>query len=274
MPFKSFAILTIGLLIAFLQVSCGNFNKLQKTGTPQEKLSKAIEYYNGGDYYKAGVLLEDVAPILKGKDEAEDALYYLANNYFKQKQFMMSAFYFKDFYLTYPRSKRVEETMYMHVYSLYQNSPEFNLDQTSTFECLKALTVFLTRYPNTVYLEECNKMADELNNKLTHKAFQHSMMYHKVGNYKSAVVAIGNFIKEHPNSKYAEEAYYTRFTAQYHLAKNSVQGKTQINRFHHAIEHYQIFADKFPESKFKGSAEVDYDDIVKQLNEIKSVKSK
>ena len=270
MPFKSFRTFVICLLIVFLHVSCGDFNHLQKTGTPQEKLSKAIEYYNSGDNYKAGVLLEDVSPILKGKDEAEDALYYLANNYYKQEQYMMSAFYFKDFYLTYPRSKRVEETMYMHVYSLYHNSPEYNLDQTSTYECLKALTTFLTRYPHTTYLEKCTEIAEELNNKLTHKAFQHSMMYHKVGNYKSAVVALSNFIKEYPNSTYAEEAYFTLFTSQYHLAKNSVEGSIQIERYHKAVEFYQVFADKFPDSKYKKDADVDYDDIIKRLNEIKS----
>ncbi|MGN6645702.1 MAG: outer membrane protein assembly factor BamD, partial [Cytophaga sp.] len=170
----------ICLPIVFLLFSCSDFNRLQKTGTPAEKLSSAIKYYNEEDYYKAGVLLEDVSPLLKGQDGAEDAAYYLANNYYKQKQYMMSAFYFKDFYLTYPRSTRVEESMYMHVYSLYMNSPEYNLDQTSTYECLKALSNFVTRYPRSIYMDQCNEIASVLNAKLIHKAFEHSMMYHKV----------------------------------------------------------------------------------------------
>ncbi len=269
MPFKSVLRFSVCALIVFLQMSCGKFNHLQKTGTPQEKLTAAIEYYNNGDNYKAGVLLEDITPILKGKGEAETALYYLANNYYKQKQYIMSAYYFKDFYMTYPRSKYVEETMYMNVYSLYLNSAEYNLDQTSTYDCLKAMSTFLTRYPKTIYLEQCNSIVDELNTKLMHKAFEHSMMYHKVGNYKSAVVAIGNFINEYPNSIYAEKAYFTRFTSQYHLAKNSVEGKIQEDRYILAIEFYQIFMDKYPNTIHKNAASDMYDDIIKRLEKIK-----
>lgn len=270
MPIKCLRIYFIGLLIIFLHASCGDFNHLQKTGTPQEKLSKAIEYYNSADYYKAGVLLEDVNPLLKGQDGAEDAAYYLANNFYKQKQYMMSAFYFKDFYLTYPRSSRVEECMYMHVYSLYQNSPEYNLDQTSTYECLKALSSFVTRYPRTIYMDQCNQIANDLNLKLTHKAFAHSMMYHKVGNYKSAVVALRNFIKDYPNSEYIEDAYFTLYTSQYHLAKKSVQGKVQIDRYYVALQYYQEFLDKYPNTKHKKTSNVFYDDIVKELEKYKS----
>lgn len=270
MPFKRVLLFIVSVCIVFVQVSCGKFNHLQKTGTPQEKLTAAIDYYNNGDNYKAGVLLEDITPILKGKGEAETALYYLANNYYKQKQYIMSAYYFKDFYLTYPRSKYVEETMYMNVYSLYLNSPEYNLDQTSTYDCLKAMTTFLTRYPQTIYLEQCNKIVDELNSKLMHKAFEHSMMYHRVGNYKSAVVAIGNFIKEYPTSTYSEKAYFTRFTSQYHLAKNSVQGSIQEERYLLALEFYQVFMDKFPDTIHKAAAIDMYDDIIRRLEEIKS----
>ncbi|HSY60709.1 MAG TPA: outer membrane protein assembly factor BamD [Cytophaga sp.] len=272
MPLKRLFAYSVCILIVALHSSCSDFNRLQKTGTPEEKLARAIEYYNEGETYKAGVLLEDISPILKGKAEAEQALYYLANNYFKQKQYIMSAFYFKDFYLTYPRSKFVEETMYMHVYSLYLSSADYNLDQQSTYECLKALSVFSTRYPNTTYLKECETIYTELNAKLMHKAYEHSMMYHKVGNYKSAVVAISNFIKDYPNSPYIEESYYTRFEAQYHLAKNSVQGKVQIDRYYQAIEYYQLYVDKFPDSKHKKVSNEYYDKIVKTLEELKSTK--
>jgi outer membrane protein assembly factor BamD len=271
MPLKRLFTYSLSLLILTLHVSCSDFSRLQKTGSPEEKLSKAIEYYDTDDNYKAGVLLEDVTPLLRGKADAEKAAYYLANNYFKQDQFMLSAFYFKDFYLTYPRSKHVEETMYMHIYSLYKNSAEYNLDQTSTYECLKAMSGFVTRYPNSVYMDQCNVIASELNHKLMHKAFLHSMMYHKVGNYKSAVVAINTFIKEYPSSIYLEDSYFTRFEAQYHLAYNSVHGTIQLERYFQALEYYQLFVEKYADSKHKSKANDYYDKIIKSIEEIKSI---
>jgi outer membrane protein assembly factor BamD len=258
MPLKRLFAYFVCILIATLHISCSDFSRLQKTGSPEEKLARAIEYYNEDETYKAGVLLEDVSPILKGKAEAEQALYYLANNYFKQKQYIMSAFYFKDFYLTYPRSRFVEETMYMHVQSLYLSSADYNLDQQSTYECLKALSVFSTRYPNTTYLKECETIYTELNAKL-------------MNNYKSAVVAISNFIKDYPNSPYLDKSYYTRFESQYHLAKNSVQEKQQ-ERYYQAIEYYQLYVDKFPDSKHKKVSNEYYDKSVKALEELKESK--
>jgi outer membrane protein assembly factor BamD len=103
-----------------------------------------------------------------------------------------------------------------------------------------------------------------------HKAYEHSMIYHKVGNYKSAVVAISNFINDYPNSPYLDKSYYTRFEAQYHLAKNSVHGKIQLERYYQAIEYYQLYVDKFPDSKHKKISNEYYDKTVKALEELNS----
>jgi len=272
MPFKFSLYHLLIIVLAGILFSCSDFARIQKSGTTEEKMTKAIEYYNKGDYYKAGVLLDDIAPLMKGKAEAEDAGYYLAYNYYKQDQFVMSAYYFKDFYLTYPRSKRVEEAMYMHINSLYMDSPEYNLDQTSTFECLRAMSNFLTRYPKTQYLDQCNKITQELNDKLTKKAYYNAVAYEKVGNFKSAVVAISNFLKDYPVSEYSEEAYYLRFLSQYKLAKNSIEGKVQINRYYEAIEYYQVYVDKFPGTKHKKASEEMYDSIIESLESIKAIK--
>lgn len=270
MPFNRLLVYFFCLTFATAFFACSGFSRLQKNGTPEEKLSKAIEYYHDDETYKAGVLLEDVSPLLRGKAEAETALYYLANNYFKQKQYIMSAFYFKDFYLTYPRSKDVEETMYMHVYSLYKSSADYNLDQQSTYECLKALSVFTTRYPSSTFIPDCEAIYNELTNKLMQKEYEHSMMYHKVGNYKSAVVAINNFIKDYPSSPYLSESYFTRFESQYNLAKNSVEGQIQIDRYYQAIEYYQLYIDKFPGTEHKKVSNEYYDTSVKVLEKLKS----
>jgi len=269
MPLVKKELIIILIIVAFFQVSCGDFARIQKTYTPEEKMAKAIEYYNKGENFKAGALLEEILPILKGKAEAEDALYYLANNYFKQEQYMMSAYYFKDFYLTYPRSKRVEESMFMYVKSLYLDSPIYNLDQTNTHDCMKAMSNFMTRYPRSQYAEECNTMSDALSKKLMQKSFEHSTIYHRVGNYKSAVVALGNFIKDYPSTIYTEEACYLRFYSQYKLAKNSIEGKIQEERYKLAIDHFHIFVDKYPESKFRKNAETIQSKILKELEEIK-----
>jgi outer membrane protein assembly factor BamD len=257
------------LVTLLIMTACNKFGRLQKHGTPDEKLKAAIEYYNKKDYYKAGVLLDDVVPLLKGRQGAEDAMYYHAYNYFAQKQYMMSAYYFKDFYLTFPRSLRLEEMMYMHIKSLYFDSPHYNLDQSSTYECLKAMDVFLQRYPNTQYKEDCNMILQDLTLKLAQKSFEGASLYHKVGNYKAAVVSLNNFIDNYGNSMYAERAYYLRIESQYLLAKHSVHGKVQIERYQDVIPYFQTFVDRFPSSDFRKKSEEYYDLTIEALEQLK-----
>lgn len=234
------------------------------------KLEGGIKFYNKKDYYKSSVLLEEIAPLLKGRAEAEKALYYLAYDYYEQEQFPMSSFYFKELYSTYNRSEYHEESMFMYAKSLYRESPAYNLDQQSTYESLKAIQAFINRYPKSKYLDECNKIMDELTSQLERKDSEHAKLYHKVHNYKSAVVALTNFMEQYPNSVYLEEIALTRIESQYHLAKNSVVGKVQIERYYDAIGFYRSFAEKFPSSKYLPEAK-DYADLSEsELGKIKS----
>ncbi|MFN8414778.1 MAG: outer membrane protein assembly factor BamD [Cytophagaceae bacterium] len=262
---RIFYILSLVVLLS----ACNRFAKFQRNASPDEKLTKAIEYYNKKDYYKAGVLLEEIVPILKGKQGAEDASYYFAYNYYMQKQYVMSSYYFKDFYMTYPRSARVEECMFMNVKSLYNSSPEYNLDQEYTYNAIKALNTFLDRYPKTQYMEECNKMADELNAKLVKKAYESAYLYYKIHNYKSATIALTNFLKDYPSTEYTEAAMYYRVEAQLKLAKNSVEGEKQIERYYDVVDYYQMYADRFPKGQYAKEALDAYDYAVNQLNSLK-----
>ena len=158
----------------------------------------------------------------------------------------------------------------MYAKSLYKEAPTYNLDQQSTYESLKAIQAFINRYPKSQYLEECNKIMDELTAQLEHKDAEHAKLYHKVHNYKSAVVALTSFMEQYPSSAYLEEIALIRIESQYHLAKNSVVGKVQIERYYDAIGFYRSFAEKFPSSKYLPDAKQFSDLSESELQKIKS----
>jgi outer membrane protein assembly factor BamD len=257
----------LGLLI-FLS-SCGEFQRIQKSSDVNKKLEAAFKYYEKKDNYKANVLLEEIMPLLKGRPEAEKAQFVFANTYFNDKQYILSSYYFKDLYETYPRSEYAEQSMYMHVKSLYMDSPSYKLDQSNTEEALQAIQMFSVRYPQSPYMEEINQMTDELNAKTEYKAFENARLYYKIGVYKSAVVSLGTFLDRYPSGKYSEEALFTQFQAQYNLAKNSVL-RLQKERYNTALEFYYEFIDKYPDSKFKKDAEDLYDKITERLKNLQS----
>jgi outer membrane protein assembly factor BamD len=256
----------------FLLASCSKFSKLQKTGTQQEKYAAALDYYKKGEYYKAGLLFEELIPLLKGGTEAELAEFYNAYSQFHQGMYSTSQFQFKKFYETYARSQYAQEAFYMHAFSLYKDSPPASLDQSNTMTAISALQDFINRYPDSPFQDECTKYILELREKLEFKAYEKAKLYYKISDFqfyslKSSVIAISNFQKDFPDSKYNEELAYLKVDAQYNLAKNSLPNK-QKERYLDVLSHYRAFVDKYPKSGYGRDAEKLYSESQKEVEKI------
>lgn len=256
---------------------CSKFSKVQKSGSFEEKFTAAEEYFNKKDYYRSSTLYEDLLPLSPGKKEAETIRLHYAYTQFYQKFYEISSYYFQKYTETYPRSKKVIEAHYMHGVSLYKLSPKWNLDQSNTQNAIDVIQEFLNTYPQSQYKDECNHMISEMQVKLETKAYNHALTYHKIGYYRSAVVASENFRKNFPDSQYNEEMAFKKVTAQYNLAKMSVisvkkDGKIiplKENRYKTSKQFYLEFIDKYPQSRYIKEAEDIYSIVETELNSFK-----
>lgn len=264
------ALLFVGIL---LFSSCSSkFMKLQKKGTTEQKYQAANDYYKKGDYYKAGTLFEEIIPLLKGDSLAEQSQFYNAYAQFQQKQYSMSAYLFKSFYSTYANSPLAEEAFYMYAFSMFKDSPNFDLDQTSTLTAIEALQTFINSYPESKYAETCNQNLKDLRHRLEEKAYEKAKLYYKtsgvtIANFKAAVVAIDNFQKDFPDSEYIEELSFLKVQAQFELAEVSFETK-QRERYTTALQFYEDFIDVFPKSNYIKQAEKVYDGSTKGLEKV------
>ncbi len=257
------------LLIAF--VSCSKFQRLQKSNSLVEKYDGAVKYYTDGDFYRAGLLLEELIPLLRGKAEAEQAEFYYAYCQYYQRQLLLSAYYFRKFYTTYPRSQFAEESMYMECRSLFELAPPDRLDQSNSVEALESIQTFLRRYPSSQYIDQINAYAAGLNEKIDIKNYNNAELYFKLRRYKSAVVALENYRKDYPDSPHLEEATFMKFKSQYEYARRSVKNK-QLKRFYEALEYYRNFVDRYPNSAFLKDAENIYDNCINRISSLKNSK--
>jgi outer membrane protein assembly factor BamD len=261
------ALLFIGILL--FSACSSKFMKLQKKGTTEQKYKAANDYYKKGDYYKAGILFEEIIPLLKGDSLAEQSQFYNSYAQFQQKQYSMSAYLFKSFYSTYANSPLAEEAYYMYAFSMFKDSPNFDLDQTSTLTAIESLQTFINSYPESKYAEGCNQNLKDLRHRLEEKAYEKAKLYYKtsgvtIANFKAAVVAIDNFQKDFPDSEYIEELSFLKVQAQYELAEVSYEIK-QRDRYTDALKFYEDFIDAFPKSKYIKQAEKVYDGATKGL---------
>jgi outer membrane protein assembly factor BamD len=258
------------IIASFLLLSaCSKYQKLLKKGTFDEKYKTAVEYYKKGDYYRASTLFEDVKPNLVGSDQQEQTELYFAYCKYHQGLYTESNHFFKKFAETFARSEHVEEATYMAAYSLYKDSPNAQLDQASTVSAIAAIQDFINGYPNSKYVAECDRLLKDLRRKLETKAFEKTKLYYTTKDYdasrlKSAVIAINNFQKDYPDSEYNEELAYLKVEAGYEYAQKSLPAK-QTERYNDVIAAYQIFVDKYPNSKHIKQAEKYFENCNKDL---------
>ena len=268
MPISRLTVLFLLVSTLFLGSCTSGYQRLLKSTDVNKKYEAAVNFYEKGDFFRAGTLLQDLIPLLKGRPEAEKAQFYFANTNYKQKNYVLSAFYFKSFIDTYPNSPYSEEGSFLHAKSLFLESPGYELDQTNTVSALESIQDFLNRYPESKFKAETENMLQELQKKLENKAFESARLYFQLRYNQAAVVALTNFQQQYPASAYAEQAAFLRLNAQYSWAQESVELK-QRERFQEAVGYYQQFIDAFPKSRNLRVAQDMYDVSQAQIVKLK-----
>jgi outer membrane protein assembly factor BamD len=245
------------------------YQTLLKSNNSELKYKKAMEYFNNRDYNKAMTIFEQIMPVFKLTEKGEDVLYYYSQCNNKLGDNVTAGFYFRKFVTTYPDGKYTEECQFLSAYCYYLDSPKSSLDQESTNNALQEFETFVTKYPNISKIQECNKLMDELRNKLAEKSFNVARLYYRLGYYRAADIAFKTCLKDYPDSKFKEEATFMVVKSNYHYALNSVESKKE-KRLETTLQEYSIFKRRYPQSKFIKDADDIYSGVNKELTKIKT----
>lgn len=245
------------LLVALAAGCKSKFEKLRASNNIAQKYQEAVKYYNNKKYSKALILFEDLVTKYRGQAEAEDLYYYTAYTNYYLRDYTSARFHFKQFTDTYPNSTRAEECRYMGAYCYFLESPKTGLDQEYTYRAIEALQLFINLYPNSERAQEASGLIQQLRDKLETKAFNNAKLYLDMGlsdDYRAAVIAFDNVLREFPDTKYAEEMEFLSIKAQY-LYANQSSTRRQEERFDEVLEMYNNFILAYPESKFRKDAD-------------------
>jgi len=225
------------------------FEATRQSGDPERILKAANAYYEEEKYQKAQTLYELIVGPYRGKPEAEDIYFNYAYTYYHMGQYMTASYYFKTFSDTYSISPRREEADFMTAYSSYQMSPSFRLDQTSTLEAIEGFQLFVNTFPNSDRVDLCNRLIDELRQKLEKKAFEQARLYYNTRNYQAAMHSLENLMRDFPDTDNAPEINYYIIKSAHLLAKNSILIRKE-ERFQDVLEKSTEFLARYPDSDF------------------------
>jgi outer membrane protein assembly factor BamD len=238
------------VLLVVLFASCSEYQKALKSEDLAVKFEVATKLYDASKYADAIRLIDQMAASYRGKPQAEKLFYMFSMSYYNTNQYYLAGYQFESFVSGYPKSEKVEECAFLAAKCFSKLSPLYSLDQTDTLKAIEKLQGFIDNYPNSNYLPEANSTLKELNIKLEKKSFEIAKQYNTIMDYKSAMVALDNFVLDYPGTPYKEDALFYKYDSIYQLAVNSVPDK-MAERLNTAKTAYQNLIKFKPETKYK-----------------------
>ncbi len=197
-------------------------------------LKVANEHFANKKWSKSLALYERLTNLVAGTDDAPNVVFNSAYANYYDKNYKLAGHQFKNFAVNFSQDPRKEEASYMSALCYYKGSMDYNLDQSSTELAINELQSFLNEYPNSERSKNISQLIDELSYKLEFKAYENARQYYKMGDYKSANVALENVLEDFPATKLRPSIYDYIMNSRYELAVNSVYDLKQ-ERIENAI---------------------------------------
>ncbi len=245
----AFRILCLGGLLS-LAVGCKTeYEKVRTSGDADLIFETANELYDQGKYAKAQTLYEQVVNAYRGRAELQPAYYKYATTYFETGQFILAAYYFKNYAETYPGSDQRGEAQYMEAMSYVELSPDYLLDQEYTDKAIVALEQYANTYPDSERVPEINALLDELRAKLESKAFAGAVLYFDMQQYQAATQSFERVLQDYPDSDRAQLIRFRIANAHARLADNSVVAKRR-ERYDDALDAIGVYLKKYPDGSY------------------------
>jgi outer membrane protein assembly factor BamD len=258
--------------LIFITLSC-KFQHVLKKGDADQKYEMAMKLYESKDYSRAIQLFEQLMGVVRATDKAQKIYYCYAYAYYYQKEYTLASYYFKRYSTNFPNTPEAEECSFYSAYCNYLNSPDYNLDQTSTYEALKELQLFTNTYPTSPRVSECNDLIDKLRVKLEYKDYKIAKMYYRMEEYAAAIQCFNNILKEYTDSPHKEEVLYLILQSSTKYASESIDEKKK-ERYKKALTAYNDLVSLYPQSQYMESAKELKSKIQKELEASASGKQK
>lgn len=217
---KKYIAITAVSLLAF---SCNKLhNDAMKSADKEFILNTANEFYAQKKWSKAIALYDRLPNLVAGTEDAPDVVFRSAYANYYDKNYKLAGHQFRNFANTFTRDTRREEAAYMSAICYYEDSVEYNLDQSSTENAINQLQDFLTQYPNSEKAKDINAKIEELSYKLEFKYYEHARQYFRIADYKAAVVAFENLLEDYPSTKLRVKSLDYIMKAKYELGMHSI----------------------------------------------------
>lgn len=241
-----YALLVLGLIMA--ATGCKNtFDAIVDSTDLDLKMRSGIDYYNRGKYRRAATIFESMILLSQGTAQEDSVQYYNAMSNYRAGDYYTAEANFAKFLEVFPRSRFSEESRFLRIKCLYEQTYRWELDQVPTQRAMALIREFIYDNPDSQYIPICNAMLDEFQERLDRKSYEAAKLYYDMEDYKASQTAFKSALKENAENRYREQMLYYTALSSFKFADNSVKER-QKERFMTFVDDYYNFVGEFPAS--------------------------
>jgi outer membrane protein assembly factor BamD len=191
-------------LLAALASGCGGSLKEQQSGVADYERGKAA--FDQSNWYDAIADLKTYVEQYPGTEKTDDALYYLGEAYFRNKDFALASGQFDRLIRDFPQSPLQPDALFLLARCDDVSSRPPPLDQTETLRAIDRYRQFLDSYPEHTKASEARERLAALRERLAEKRFRNGRLYAKLHQDAAASFYLEGVLKDYAETRWAGDA--------------------------------------------------------------------
>ena len=195
-----------------LLCSCAG-SKSNGENTIQDKFLTAMTHLENEKYLNAQIDFKNIVIRGTGTDLGDDAQYYLAEAYFRNKEFLLAVAEYEKLTRRMGFSPFVEDSRFKICEAYRIESPKYYHDQEYTEKSLQRYQEFLDDYPNSKFTNEVLTSIEILREKLGRKLYESGILYMKMEEFDSAELSFQKTIDLYYDTKILNKAIQGKIKA-------------------------------------------------------------
>jgi len=192
------------LTFDFLGLGCAH-EKVIINLDVKDEFRLAKENFDKKKYGKAAEGFKRLIFNHPGSGYVEEAEYWLAKSYFLKRDYLEAEQEYEFLLKSFPESRFADDAHFELALIYYKQSPPYRLDQSLTKKALNYFEDFLTKYPESVWVEEAKEYRTKCIDKLVKKEIAAAKFYMKLGHRKSALIHLKDILQKYPSNSYLDE---------------------------------------------------------------------
>lgn len=206
-----FLIAVLLAVIAFAPTGCGPRERFDPT--PEGEFQAAYQQYEKEKYHTAIESFKQLIYKYPGSDLVEQSRFYLADSYFRNRDYLLAANEFELLNREFPQGRFADVALFKAGLSYTEMSRRPERDQTETNKAMETLLTLLAKYPNTQYADTVRTHIILLEDKLARKEFSTALFYFKRKQYDSSIIYLKDVLSKYSESTVMPAALYYLYLA-------------------------------------------------------------